>query len=212
MALPFINRINTDSPLTDIRPLGSSMRQATSLHSLIIDPIPSNSSQVEPSIISSTSANISKVGETPSSLITINQTDITTNVIESSKQEDNIEFELLIKSKQPSPVLSKSLSSTDPSLVRSMIKINKANVKRTLSTANTINMQRRKRIGLTPIIIDNRRYIHHHGNTSSFPETNKNKDKTFATKTILNIEKIDKQQSNEIPTRNAHSPSLFSFN
>jgi hypothetical protein len=135
----------------------------------------------------------------------MNQTDTTNELIESSKHENDLEFELLIKPKQPLTI-SKSLSAIGSSLNRPLIKINKASVKRTLSTANTIRIQRKKRIGLIPIIIDNR-----HSLTPSYIETTKKKDISFKNKPILNIEKDD-HQSNELQSKNVESTSLFSVN
>jgi hypothetical protein len=185
----------------------------TSLNPSIIDSTPACSSQVDvkpstPSIISSTSARIFNLAEIPLSSITVNQTDNADEVIESLKHDDDIELEILLKPKPPI-FIPKTLSPSASTLIRPMLKINKANVKRTLSTANTINLQRRKRIGLTPLIIDNRRYIHRDPITPPGTETTKKKDKFSPNQIIANNDDKDEKISS---SRNLESPSLIAFN
>lgn len=92
----------------------------------------------------------------PISLEPISNSIETIETIEPLKHEDDIELERLMKSK---PVKSKTPLSPSNAPNRPVIRIHRPNMKRALSTGNTLTVRRKKRIDLTPVIIDQRRYV-----------------------------------------------------
>ncbi|CAF2162437.1 unnamed protein product [Rotaria magnacalcarata] len=120
------------------------------------------------SVIGTTSVNLHMSTITP-------DTDAT---IEPLKHEDDIALEHLMKSKKlekkskTKPLISTSTTSMN----RVNIKANKISVKRNISTSNTIYMQRKKRLDLTPIIIDKKCYVHRNGIIPISTETTKKED------------------------------------
>jgi hypothetical protein len=166
------------------------------------------------SVVTSTPLSSSIVTATSLSPITINNTDDTDERIESLKHDDDIRLECLMK---PKIFQTKSFLTTSIQMTRQNIKTNKVNMKRTLSNTTSFGIQRKKRIDLTPITIDSRRYLHRHGIIPPCTETTKTKDKISKNQTIIKDEKLNKIENKPDPllmttTPNIETPELYSYN
>ncbi|CAF2494573.1 unnamed protein product [Rotaria sp. Silwood2] len=140
------------------------------------------------------------ISTTPVSLNIINKTDDTIETIEPLKHDDDIELERLMNSKtleKNNFKIKPSLSISTP-INRLPVKINKTNVKRNLLTTNTFTIQRKKRLDLTPIIIDKKRYIHRHGIVPISTETTKKEDKISKSQIIFHEQEQDEISKNHI--------------
>ena len=181
IVLPLVNTTSPNSSMANATPIGLSPVDTTPSKTPTVSTTPPNLPNVgaKPSCVSSTPVSLSAVVATSFSSNTVNQTDDIDTTIESFKHEDDIELERLIKSPQQSPNISKpkSLISTASTITRPILRINKSSIKRTFSNTNTLGIQRRKRIDLTPMIIDNRRYIYRHGIIPPCTETSRRKEK-----------------------------------
>ncbi|CAF0813875.1 unnamed protein product [Rotaria sp. Silwood1] len=178
------NDININShmilPLRNIKDSSSSIDDIIPFHSSNINDTPKNSSTIS---------------TTPVNLNIINKTDDTNETIEPLKHDDDIVLERLMKSKKPdiTNLKIKPSLSTSTSMNRTPIKINKTNVKRNLLTTNSFTIQRKKRLDLTPIIVDKKRYIHRNGILPISTETTRQEDKICKSQII-----IHEQEQNEI--------------
>lgn len=193
---PPLPSIISPIPQIDSKPIiNQTIRSTPPINVSTIDSIPSRILKTPLSL--STATTLTPLGlsitlTTPLSSILVNTNDDSNGTIEPLKHNDDIELERLIKPKSAEKLSkTKSLVSlpTSPSLSqqqrqlslltdRSNTKISKLSVKRTLSNANSINnLQRKKRIDLAPLIIDNRRYIHRHPIVPACTQTTKRKDK-----------------------------------
>jgi hypothetical protein len=213
--LPRINTTRTSTNQTDassnitnntILPLVN----ITNIDSSIVTRGLSNSPTILPSSsVISTSPLISSIIDTPFLISpVINETDET---IEPLKHEDDIELERLLKPKK-SEKLVKSKSSLSTPLTttnRPIIRINKSSIKRALSTATLLSIQRKKRIDLTPIIVNNKRYTHRNTIISTCTETTTKDDVIPINKTVLEEENIQPAMS---PSEYIDATEVYYFN
>ncbi|CAF3871830.1 unnamed protein product [Rotaria sp. Silwood2] len=183
------NNININTniilPLSNIKDSNSSIDDIIPLNASNINDRPKNSCVIS---------------TTPVSLNIINKTDDTIETIEPLKHDDDIELERLMNSKtleKNNFKIKPSLSISTP-INRLPVKINKTNVKRNLLTTNTFTIQRKKRLDLTPIIIDKKRYIHRHGIVPISTETTKKEDKISKSQIIFHEQEQDEISKNHI--------------
>ncbi|CAF0896827.1 unnamed protein product [Rotaria sordida] len=151
--------------------------------------------------ITETSKVSSVINTTPINLNIINKTDDTNETIEPLKHDDDIALERLMKSKKIEKNnfhIKSSLSISTTMNRSSSIKINKTNIKRNISTANTFNIQRKKRLDLTPIIIDKKRYIQRNSIILRSTETIKKEDNLSKSQIIFHKQEQDDISKNEI--------------
>ncbi|CAF0782845.1 unnamed protein product [Rotaria sordida] len=151
--------------------------------------------------ITETSKVSSVINTTPINLNIINKTDDTNETIEPLKHDDDIALERLMKSKKIEKNnfhIKSSLSISTTMNRSSSIKINKTNIKRNISTANTFNIQRKKRLDLTPIIIDKKRYIQRNSIILRSTETIKKEDNISKSQIIFHKQEQDDISKNEI--------------
>jgi len=135
---------------------------------------------------------------TPLSSNIVNTTDDIDETIEPLKHDDDIELERLMKPKTSEQISkTNSFLPTPTLLIRPNTKMNKTSFKRTISTATTFGMQRKKRIDLTPVIFEHRRYIHRRGIIPPCTETTKKKDKLLKNRVILKDQKQDQIESQD---------------
>ncbi|CAF3340260.1 unnamed protein product [Rotaria sp. Silwood1] len=183
------NDININShmilPLRNIKDSSSSIDDIIPFHSSNINDTPKNSSTIS---------------TTPVNLNIINKTDDTNETIEPLKHDDDIVLERLMKSKKPdiTNLKIKPSLSTSTSMNRTPIKINKTNVKRNLLTTNSFTIQRKKRLDLTPIIVDKKRYIHRNGILPISTETTRQEDKICKNQIILHEQEQNEISKNQI--------------
>jgi len=235
LTLPVLDIIPPDGPIIDkkpstpsqistkpstplkisTKPVTLSLVDSTPLNPLRLITTPINISVLDitslnRSRISTTPLSLSVVTSTPLSSITINDTDDTDEIMEPLKHNDDIQLECLMK---PKLSKTKSLLTTPVKMIQQNIQTNKGYMKRTLSNTNSFGIQRKKRIDLSPMIIDNRRYIHRHSIIPPCTETTKKKNN----QTIIKDKKPNKIEQQVDPlfittTPNIESLELYSYN
>ena len=114
-------------------------------------------------------------------LDSINDMNIIEESIEPLTHDDDIQLERLINPKTSGklPKPQSSVKASPSTTVRPTFSNQMAKVKRAYSTAVGVNMQRKKHIDLTPMIIDNRRYVHRNPIVPPCTETMKKPTKAF---------------------------------
>lgn len=166
------NAVHTADSITDSN---SSVGDLIQLSSSSVDGRLMNASEI---IAASTSSSL------------INPTPDIDESIEPLKHDDDIALERLMKSKKTEKNSKiKPTPSTSPiSMNRISPKTNRISLRRNMSISNSTYMQRKKRIDLTPVIIDNKRYIHRNGIIPSSTQTSKNEDNSPKDQPIFQAE------------------------
>jgi hypothetical protein len=126
---------------------------------------------INPTLFSITSSSLSTVTTSPLSSMTLSTTYNRTETIESFKHGDDIKLARVIKP-------TKSLLISSLLTRQSSIKTNKIGVRRTLSNTTSLGMQRKNRIDVTSILINDRHYTNRHAIIPACTKTIKTKDKT----------------------------------
>lgn len=200
-----LSRTNTtliNQPIRCATPVSTSVIETASTKTSRVVTTPFSLSTVN----ASTPFSLSVTTGTPLSSTMVNTIDDTNEIIESFRHRDDLELERLMKPKTLENISKPKSFVTPPPLTnRSNLKITKLSVKRTLSNANSINTQRKKRIDITPLIINSRHYTHRHSIVPACTETTKRKDKLPNNK----INPQNEKQTDPTISSTTNSPELL---
>jgi hypothetical protein len=124
-------------------------------------------------------------------LPTVNESDVNKTIVTRIVFEPIKPTDLQIAHERLMYMKSLRLKYTFPTFTRTLIKMNKTNIKRPLSSNHAYNIQRKKRIDLKPISLDHKKRTQQQNNTKS---TCIDVDKK---ENILVIEKIEQDQESQ---------------